>query len=422
MNTIEKTLEYHELLMTYDDTSNYGSEQLPNGFHYEFFKPGDEEEWSMIHIMSGEFMSMEEGLKIFHDFYDYFYEELSKRLFFVVNENGQKVGTGTISKLKEQEFGYNAVIDWVAIKKEYQGFKLAKPMINKLIKLANDLGYEKILLHTQTHTWLAAKLYLDLGFERFNVNEDIKGWQILKTITNHVKLADIDLIPESDMYFDIALKTKKILDEKFENNYEYSIWHKNGRHDVEVNYNDTLYKYKYYDDENGFRLDDEIEFVCKIANENEMNKKWDYEIENASNKDNWIIWKDENLERFRNGEIIPYYGFLNGECICEATAMITPSIVQNSDGLVGEGIVYLSAFRTNKEYQGKGYFSKLFKYMINDLKTKGYSKVTLGVEPEEIKNKEIYSHYGFNEHIKNSKEIYPDGTEIEVEYYGKSLK
>ena len=40
----------------------------------------------------------------------------------------------------------------------------------------------------------------------------------------------------------------------------------------------------------------------------------------------------------------------------------------------------------------------------------------------EIKNKEIYSHYGFNEHIKNSKEIYPDGTEIEVEYYGKSLK
>ena len=68
----------------------------------------------------------------------------------------------------------------------------------------------------------------------------------------------------------------------------------------------------------------------------------------------------KNLERFKNGEIIPYYGFLNGECICEATAMINPSIVQNSEGLVGEGIVYLSAFRTNKEYQGQGYFSKLF--------------------------------------------------------------
>ena len=130
-------------------------------------------------------------------------------------------------------------------------------MINKFIKLANDLGYKKILLHTQTHTWLAAKLYLDLGFERFNIDEDIKGWQILKTITNHKKLTDIDALPENEMYFDIALKTKKILDKKFGNNYEYSIWHKNGRHDVEVNYNDTLYKFKYYYESNEFWLEEE---------------------------------------------------------------------------------------------------------------------------------------------------------------------
>ena len=57
-----------------------------------------------------------------------------------------------------------------------------------------------------------------------------------------------------------------------------------------------------------------------------------------------------------------------------------------------------------------------------DLKNKGYILLTLGVEPEEIRNKEIYKHYGFVEHIKNAKEIYPDGTEIYVEYYGKYLK
>ena len=60
--------------------------------------------------------------------------------------------------------------------------------------------------------------------------------------------------------------------------------------------------------------------------------------------------------------------------------------------------------------------------MIEGLKNRGYEKVTLGVEPEEMKNKEIYFKYGFNEHIKDSKEIYPDGTEIDVEYYRKSLK
>lgn len=163
-------------------------------------------------------------------------------------------------------------------------------------------------------------------------------------------------------------------------------------------------------------------YICKIASINEMNTKWDYEIDHATDdKENWIVWKKENIDRFRNGLIIPYYGLLDGKIICECTAAINPSVVQNSEGLVSERVAYLTAFRTITEYQGKGYFSKLFKFMIQDLKKRGYEKVTLGVEPEETKNKEIYFKYGFNEHIKDSKEVYPDGTEIEVEYYGKKL-
>lgn len=87
-----------------------------------------------------------------------------KECFFVVNDNGEKVATATISLLSKKEFGYEAVVDWFAIKTQYQGYHLSKPMINKFIKLANELGHKKLLLHTQTHTWLAAKLYLDLGF------------------------------------------------------------------------------------------------------------------------------------------------------------------------------------------------------------------------------------------------------------------
>ena len=153
-----------------------------------------------------------------------------------------------------------------------------------------------------------------------------------------------------------------------------------------------------------------------------MNKKWDYEISIATDdKDNWITWKRDNIKRFQKGLIIPYYGLLNEEIICECTAEIDSSIVQNAEKLVDEQTAYLSAFRTNKEYQGQGYFSKLFKFMIDDLKKRGYKKVTLGVEPEEEKNKTIYNKYGFTEHIKNAQEVYPDGTIIDVEYYGKML-
>lgn len=159
-------------------------------------------------------------------------------------------------------------------------------------------------------------------------------------------------------------------------------------------------------------------YICKIASIEEMNKKWDYEISIATNKENWIIWKEQNIKNYKNGKIIPYYGILDTQIICEATAIISSDIVQNSNKLVDDTTAYLTAFRTNKEYEGKGYFSKLYKFMEEN---KGYTVLTLGVEPEETRNKEIYKHYGFIEHIKNDKEIYPDGTEIDVEYYRKEL-
>ena len=163
-------------------------------------------------------------------------------------------------------------------------------------------------------------------------------------------------------------------------------------------------------------------YVCKIANIDDMNTKWDYEIENAiEDKDNWIIWKKEHIERFQKGLSIPYYGILDGKIICECTAAIDPSIVQHNEGLIDDKTAYLTAFRTIEEYQGKGYFSKLFKYMIDDLKKRGYERVTLGVEPQEEKNKAIYFKYGFTDHIKDDKETYPDGTVIDVEYYSKKL-
>ena len=141
-------------------------------------------------------------------------------------------------------------------------------------------------------------------------------------------------------------------------------------------------------------------FICQIASIEEMEEKWNYEIDKAiDDKQNWIIWKEKNIKNFIDGYIIPYYGILNGKIICEATVHLTANTVQNSKGLVDNNRVYLSAFRTNKEYE----------------------YATLGIEPTEEKNKLIYSHYGFTKCIKNSNETYPDGTIIEVEYYEKVL-
>ena len=161
-------------------------------------------------------------------------------------------------------------------------------------------------------------------------------------------------------------------------------------------------------------------YICKIATVGEIEAKWNYEIKKNRNF-NWKMWKAEAVERAKHNQCISYYGILNGKIICEATAMLDAGIVQNSNGLVDEKIVYLCAFRTNKKYQGKGYFSKLFKFMIDDLKYKGFEKVTLGVEPSETENLNIYKHLGFNKFIKSAQETYPDVTIIDVDYYGMKL-
>ncbi|MDE6469558.1 MAG: GNAT family N-acetyltransferase [Eubacterium sp.] len=161
-------------------------------------------------------------------------------------------------------------------------------------------------------------------------------------------------------------------------------------------------------------------FACKIASVDEMESKWNYEIKKNKGP-NWKFWKAEAIERVRNGQSIAYYGILNDKIICETTAMLDKNIVQNSDGLVDDKMAYLCAFRTIEKYQGKGYFSKLFQFMIDDLKSRGYEKVTLGVEPTETENLKIYQHLGFNEFVKSAQETYPDGAVIDADYYGMKL-
>lgn len=259
MKNLDNTIKYYELLMSYEDTSKYINFELPIGFHFTFFEEGDELDWVNIHIESGEFSSVEQGLEYFHKFYDYFYNELDKRLIFIVdNESLEKIGTATISKLEEAEYGYFAAVDWVAIKKSYQGRKLSKPLITKLISVSNELGYSKIILHTQTTTWLAAKLYLDFGFVPLNI-EDVVGWRILSTLTNHDKLKDIEPFPLEEIYDTRNILIENELNKMFEkDNFNYSVWYKDGLHDVYV-YSDGYHEYQYYEEDGKINLK-EVEF------------------------------------------------------------------------------------------------------------------------------------------------------------------
>jgi N-acetylglutamate synthase-like GNAT family acetyltransferase len=254
MEAIEERLEYNELLMNLDSLENIPQYDLPEGYSYSFWQSCEDlKDWVNVHINSGEFTYSVDAREVFNDFYTPFANEIDKRCFFIVdNKTNKRVATATISPADQH--GYSCVVDWLAIEKNYWGKKLGKPLITRTLQLAKELGYDKILLHTQTHTWLAAKLYLDFGFEPFNTDE-AKGWQILKTITNHEKLDQFSALEEHEMYFSDAVNIVEELN-KLHKDYTYGIWFKNGRHEVWVRENDFVYKYQYYD--NGKTL------VCEI--------------------------------------------------------------------------------------------------------------------------------------------------------------
>ena len=116
-------------------------------------------------------------------------------------------------------------------------------------------------------------------------------------------------------------------------------------------------------------------YFCKIATIEEMEQNWNYLIEIHPNNNAWKIYKEESIKNMKKKNTIVYYGILNKTIISEATAFIDNT--SDTNELVNEHTSYLSAFRTRKEYQGKGYFSKLYNYMENDLKNRGFTKLVV---------------------------------------------
>lgn len=148
----------------------------------------------------------------------------------------------------------------------------------------------------------------------------------------------------------------------------------------------------------------EDKIVIKIATLDEAKDKWDYEIKNNPSNPLYIIAANECLREIKKGTRIPYILKLNNQIICDLTIIIKEKGIlreaKYTDDLVSDKRVYMCCVRTNEEYQGKGYFSKLYKYVENDLKEKGYKEISLSVDITKAKNTAIYTKYGFTNYLR----------------------
>ena len=167
------------------------------------------------------------------------------------------------------------------------------------------------------------------------------------------------------------------------------------------------------------------EFVCRIASREDLLKRWEYLIEVEAGDTAWLGYREFALRNFDDGSAVTYLGILDGEIICEATAYIRSSAfagdISDPSGLLRDGMAYLAAFRTNKPFEGRGYFGRLYRYVEADLKQRGYTELCLGVGPEAVRNMEIYFHLGYREYVKTLIEPLPQGEEV-ILFYRKRIE
>lgn len=197
----DSRISYYELMLE-GDLSNIPELPLPEGYRYAFFQEGDRDDWIAIEQSAKEFSCYEEGLNAWTRYYAGKEQELTDRMVFVLNGAGERIATATafydVRGLDQSGAGW---LHWVAVKREWQGKGLSKPLISHVCQVMKALGYTRAKIPTQTTTWLACKVYLDLGFRPIEKNfiRCRDGWRIVKRLTDHPALADLDAAGDEDV-------------------------------------------------------------------------------------------------------------------------------------------------------------------------------------------------------------------------------
>ncbi len=166
--------------------------ELPAGYGFRTFRPGDEELWMGLHRAAEKFFEVKPEL--FEQQFGEYRDDLADRMYFV--ETAAGVTVASISAWWERERDNpdeRGRIHWVVVDPSHQGRGLAKPMMTQaMLRLAQS--HPSAMLGTSTGRTWAIKVYLDFGFmpdpvEMEEKPEVLAGWQDLLTRLPHPLLA-----------------------------------------------------------------------------------------------------------------------------------------------------------------------------------------------------------------------------------------
>lgn len=159
--------------------------------------------------------------------------------------------------------------------------------------------------------------------------------------------------------------------------------------------------------------------IFRAATRDDLERIWQFNVDSHPGDDRWAAWRDECLRSFGDGSRVTFVCVVDDMPVGEVTLVLSPAhqairgrTVLADGGKTGN----VNALRVAKAYEGRGYASRMMRLLTEYALAHGLTRLTIGVEASEMRNRAIYSHWGFHEHLMTEIE---DGEE--VLYCGKNI-
>lgn len=141
----------------------------------------------------------------------------------------------------------------------------------------------------------------------------------------------------------------------------------------------------------------------KIATLEEYIAVWEKDIAKRPHKKaEWEAMRDLYVPAFKNKELITFIAKDGDDIIAQISIISNPDFKEINgykELCDGETTVHMNAFRCDKEYEGQGHISKLVKMGEKWAKEQGYKYATIGVNAANVRNIQIYFHFGYAEFV-----------------------
>ena len=150
--------------------------------------------------------------------------------------------------------------------------------------------------------------------------------------------------------------------------------------------------------------------VIRPATIEEITEWWDDEIAKSPEDHSIIVWKSIFVDENINGKRKTFFAFSEqGKVVGQCTLLF-----ESDDKLMTcNGKAEIIKLEVVEEQRGQGISTKLYDAARNYVKCHGIDTLTIGVEPSEVRNMQIYFHWGFANFLQCKTEIFPPVNEYD---------